>query len=206
VRPGSWIGIGTSGPIEAPAERGVRDLTMFVGASGYAGRVVTEDGVANWAAAVDPSFLRRSGGPAAAVRAICAEAGSGASPPEAGWTGTPCLTRRCPAQRGCVYRVGDAAGYVEPITGEGMSWAMLGGAALAPVLGAALRSGTHQAAWSARHGRLLAVRRARCGLVARGLRSPVAMAAAFALFGSGGFASASAVNRLIGASPGTERA
>lgn len=206
VKPGSWIGIGASGSAESPAGRGVRELTMFVGTSGYAGRVVTEDGVANWAAAVDPNFLRRAGGPAASVRSICEQAGAGACPPEVGWTGTPALTRRCPAQRGCVYRVGDAAGYVEPITGEGMSWAMLGGAALAPVLGAALRSGRHRDAWASRHGRLLAVRRARCGLVARSLRSPVAMSAAFSLFGSAGLAGTAVVNRLIGASPRTERA
>jgi 2-polyprenyl-6-methoxyphenol hydroxylase-like FAD-dependent oxidoreductase len=47
---------------------------------------------------------------------------------DAQWYGTPQLTResrRWSARR--VFLVGDATGYVEPFTGEGMSWALAGG-------------------------------------------------------------------------------
>ncbi len=46
---------------------------------------------------------------------------------DAQWTGTPALTRE--SQQWSAHRlflVGDAAGYVEPFTGEGMSWALAG--------------------------------------------------------------------------------
>lgn len=202
VEAGSLIGLGATGPADGAGAFGAGALAMMVGSHGYVGRIVTEDGTANWAAAVDPKSLRRFGGPAAAVRAICDEAGLDARVPDAGWVGTPALTRRTPAQRGRVYRVGDAAGYVEPITGEGMSWALLGASALAPVLESALASGRHDGAWDGRHASLLRVRRARCRVVARSLRSPWAMRAAFAAFGSVGPAGGVLVNRLIGA-PGT---
>jgi flavin-dependent dehydrogenase len=41
------------------------------------------------------------------------------------WLGTLPLTRRTPRPAGHrVLVVGDAAGYVEPFTGEGMAWAL----------------------------------------------------------------------------------
>ena len=119
--------------------------------------------MANWAAAVDPAFVRASGGPGAAIASICAEAGvADQTPPREGWIGTPLLTRRIRAQDGSVYRVGDASGYVEPITGEGMSWALLGAAALAPILDHALTTGAHDDIWLREHARLMRWRRLRC--------------------------------------------
>lgn len=202
VADSSWIGLGVGAPAEDPHVFGEEGLTMVVGSRGYVGRVVTEDGLANWAAAVDPSFVRAQGSPAAAINAICDEAGLDVRVPSSGWVGTPSLTRRTPSQRGRVYRVGDAAGYVEPITGEGMSWALLGAAAAAPLIDRALARGWHGSAWQRRSGRLFVIRRARCGLVARGLRSPGAMRAAFGLLGRGGATPSAAVGMLIGGGPG----
>lgn len=171
----SWIGLGASAPADASMlEAGT--LWMQVGSRGYVGCVVQEDGRANWAAAVDPAFVRACGSPGAAVRAICRQAG-GLCPPDEGWKGTPALTRRVDVQTGPVYRVGDAAGYVEPITGEGMTWAMLGGIALAGVVDRALSEGRHARTWPGVHRRLLGVRRARCLLAARALRSSMLMGA-----------------------------
>ena len=51
------------------------------------------------------------------------------------WRGTPLLTRR--ADRLAVERifaVGDAAGYLEPFTGEGIAWTLSAGAAVAPIV------------------------------------------------------------------------
>jgi flavin-dependent dehydrogenase len=201
VDPGSWIGIGVAGAAVDAGAFGADELTMIVGARGYVGRIVTEDGMANWAAAVDPAFLRSCGSPADAVRVICDEAGVDARTPAAGWVGTPSLTRRTPAQRGAVYRVGDAAGYVEPITGEGMSWALLGAEALAPVLDEALAAG-HTDAWARLHARMFRSRRVRCRAVARGLRSPAVMRAAFAVLGARPGAGSAVVGRMIGAGVG----
>lgn len=180
---GSRMGLGAVGPGQG-AETGV--LLMAVGDAGYVGRVVTEDGCANWAAAVDPGFLQARGSPVGAVRALLDEAGVCAEPPETGWTGTPALTRRCPVQQGSMYRIGDAAAYAEPITGEGMSWALWDAGALAPILERALARGDHPAAWSGLHGAASRRRRARCMGVALALRSRGAMHAGMSLLGAHG--------------------
>jgi flavin-dependent dehydrogenase len=50
------------------------------------------------------------------------------------WKGTPPLTcRTFPVAAERVFLVGDAAGYIEPFTGEGMAWALASGAAVASV-------------------------------------------------------------------------
>ncbi len=197
VETDAWIGLGCSdATTPRPVEPG--ELLMCLGRHGYAGCVVTEDGAANWAAAVDPAFVRRHGSAADAVRAVCREAGLDADPPEDGWAGTPALTRAAPAQTGRVYRVGDAAGYVEPITGEGMSWALLGAASLARVLDRALATDRHDGAWTEAHAALLRRRRARCRVVARGLRSPAAVHAAMLALRAAGPARTALVGRLVG--------
>ncbi|MEM9372503.1 MAG: FAD-dependent monooxygenase [Planctomycetota bacterium] len=181
VRTGAWMGLGAVS--DAGDDHSGGSLMMAVGARGYVGRVVTEGGVANWAAAVDPALVREMGSPAEAAASICARAGVEERPPCDGWFGTPTLTRRAPAVDGAVCRVGDAAGYVEPITGEGMSWALLGAEALAPIVDRSLASGHRPIAWIRVHGRLMRRRRWRCGAVARALRSPITMGSAMVLFG-----------------------
>src|SRR5262249_33511157 len=60
---------------------------------------------------------------------------------ELDWHGTPTLTRQPARPAGArVLAVGDAAGYVEPFTGEGIGWAMASGAAVVPVAIRAVRS------------------------------------------------------------------
>ena len=56
------------------------------------------------------------------------------------WRGTPPLTRRQPrvaADR--VFVLGDAAGYVEPFTGEGIAWALTSGASVVKLVRRAVR-------------------------------------------------------------------
>lgn len=197
----SYIGLGVS-VAERPGDLSPGVLSMALGERSYVGRVVTEDGRTDWAAAVDPAAVREHGSPADAVRAICRAAGVDAAVPESGWLGTPALTRRTPAQRGRVYRVGDAAGYVEPITGEGMSWGLLGAEALAPVLDRAIATGVHDRAWGRVHARLFAARRARCRMVARALRSPAVLGVGFAAMGVAP-GRERMVGRLIGAGGAT---
>lgn len=165
------IGLGCTNDAPAP-----RALTMAVGEGGYIGRVGLADGRTNWAAAIDPALLRTHPSPGEALASIWAAAAPDEpAPPAEGWRGTPALTRRAPAQRGNTFCIGDAAGYVEPITGEGMSWAIASGAAAAPCVLAYLRQGAG-GVWAREHRRLLGAHRVRCALVARAVRHPRALA------------------------------
>lgn len=138
----SRIGLGASFDDGAyPVERG--HLRMAVAREGYVGLVRGESGALNVAAAVDPGALRRHGAtPASVVADILSSVGMPPLPPSpsGGWKGTPHLTRypeRVGGER--VFRVGDAAGYVEPFTGEGMCWAMSAAIAVAPLAAEAVR-------------------------------------------------------------------
>jgi flavin-dependent dehydrogenase len=72
------------------------------------------------------------------------------------------------------FAIGDAAGYVEPFTGEGMAWAIASAATVAPI---ALRATDRWddrliAEWGRRHARLIRNRQGVCRVAARVLRSP----------------------------------
>lgn len=148
VQPGSLMGAGAI----LPAHRvhvEVGSVRMAAARGGYVGLVRLEDGTVNVAAALEPGFLRRVGDPGSAVAGILAASGAPPLPCEArgsgeplwGWKGTPPLTRRARRVAGPrLFRVGDAAGYVEPFTGEGMAWALAGAQALAPLVTVAARS------------------------------------------------------------------
>jgi 2-polyprenyl-6-methoxyphenol hydroxylase-like FAD-dependent oxidoreductase len=131
----------------------------------------------NIAAAVDPPFLKASGGPAAAVRAILMDAGVRVNGPleDIDWIGTPPLTRRLarPAARG-VFVLGDAAGYVEPFTGEGMAWAFAGAEAVVPFVTRACASpgAALDREWTRALAHTLGRDQRWCRLVASGLRQP----------------------------------
>jgi flavin-dependent dehydrogenase len=70
--------------------------------------------------------------------------------------------------------VGDAAGYVEPFTGEGMAWAVMSAAALAPIVARAAHLWSDDLAreWEATHARVVGRRQRVCRVVSRVLRSP----------------------------------
>jgi flavin-dependent dehydrogenase len=128
------IGLGAVFPGSAgPFETGV--IHMAVGEGGYVGMVRVEDGSLNVAAAVNPGALKEAGSPEAAIASILAEGEWPPLPgsPPGGWKGTPELTRR-PRRPGAerLFAVGDASGYVEPFTGEGIFWARSGARLLAP--------------------------------------------------------------------------
>lgn len=110
-------------------------LRMAIGRGGYVGLVRLHSGELDVAAALDTNFVRgRSLG--SACDDLLEQAGVD-SPRlrERPLHGTPTLTRTpaCIA-RGRIFAVGDAAGYVEPFTGEGMGWAFSSALALAPFL------------------------------------------------------------------------
>jgi menaquinone-9 beta-reductase len=121
----------------APIERGTID--MFAAPGGYLGVVHGRDDRLHIAALVsgrrrrDPSQFRRDlAAHHPALRGIGLDALDGQRMADFTAIGPmPCAPRRVAS--GPVALVGDAAGYVEPFTGEGMFWAMLGAAALAEV-------------------------------------------------------------------------
>ena len=156
-----------------------RKLTMAVAKGGYLGRVALPDGRVDFAAAVTPAFVRTHGSTTAALRAIWREAGLDTGEvPEGNWRGTPALTRSRRAQDGRILRVGDAAGYVEPFTGEGMSWAILAGWRVAADAIACIERGPEASHWPATIRGLLRARHARCRIIAGSVRHPFVVAAA----------------------------
>jgi flavin-dependent dehydrogenase len=94
---------------------------------------------------------------------------------ELSWKGTPALTRRPAAVAGHrLFAVGDAAGYVEPFTGEGMAWAIASATAVAPMAMRAITAWHSDlvAEWQRTHARLLGHRQRVCRVVAHVLRWP----------------------------------
>jgi 2-polyprenyl-6-methoxyphenol hydroxylase-like FAD-dependent oxidoreductase len=176
---GSRVGAGVVLPAEvAPTFFGPGTIYMATGRGGYVGLVRVEGDRLDAAAAFDPAFVKAAGGLGPAAEVILG--GVGWPVPrglaEQPWKGTPLLTR-CPVRlAGCrTFVVGDAAGYVEPFTGEGMAWAVMSAAALAPIAARAVRSWDDDLAreWGAAHRRGVGRRQRVCRVVSRVLRSPV---------------------------------
>lgn len=151
-------------------------IHMAVGDGGYVGLVRQEDGRLDVAAALDVGDPHGAH-PRRMVDAVLDSAGFPAlrGEPETGWRGTPALTRTV-GSRGAerVFAVGDAAGYVEPFTGEGIAWALSGARTLTPILLDAVGAWhphlvrRWDAAWNASVGRSARL----CRAVAWGLRRP----------------------------------
>jgi flavin-dependent dehydrogenase len=102
-------------------------LYMACDATGYVGIAPVEKGRLDVAAAVDAAALGRAASPGELVARILIHAGLSvpAGFDEAEWRGTPPLTRETrPLGSYRCLLVGDAAGYVEPFTGEGIGWAI----------------------------------------------------------------------------------
>jgi flavin-dependent dehydrogenase len=115
-------------------------IDLACGRAGYIGLVRLEDNRMCCAAALDLSAIRHAEGPGSAAITVLKEAGVSlpARLAHASWRGTPSLTRslkRHWADR--LFVVGDAAGYVEPFTGEGMAAALASARALAPLAASA---------------------------------------------------------------------
>ncbi len=134
-RQGGPIGVGTMLEADASAiDEGVVELA--IGATGYVGIARVESGKIDIAAALDPASVSRHGGVAPAIRSIAARNGMKlAGLTDATWKGTPTLaSRRRSLGARRVFVVGDAASFLEPITGEGIGWALASGASVASLV------------------------------------------------------------------------
>lgn len=172
----SRIGVGTTVD-DAPSFYQAGMIHMACGAHGYVGLVRVEDDRLNVGAALDPAWVKHRGGPLLAVSDILNEANfplfDGLL--EASWQGTPRLTRQrtsLGAER--VLILGDAAGYVEPFTGEGMGWALASAAAIEPLALEAVGGwrDTLVERWTARHAEVVGIRQRGCRTIAAMLRHP----------------------------------
>lgn len=113
------------------------ELWMLVGTNGYLGISQTDGGYYDFAAALDPEAIRRQSSIPAAIDELlvsCRLPPLGSLNPQR-WASTPHLTRSSwPVAQQRVFLLGDSIGYIEPFTGEGMSWALAGARALSELL------------------------------------------------------------------------
>ena len=176
VEDDSRIGAGVIAPT-APDFFAPRYIHMACGKFGYVGAQIIEDGTLDIGAALDAAFVRESGGLGPAAAKTLAEAGMPAIPnlESLPWRGTPALTR-APRFRTAhrAFVVGDAAGYVEPFTGEGIAWALAGGLAVAPIVESALAnySNRYLHDWEMRYRAIITNRQYVIRALAYGLRTP----------------------------------
>lgn len=150
-------------------------IAMACADDGYVGMVRLEDGRLNVAAALRrPRRSGSNGKPIQRVADIVSASPLGPMPlQEASAVLTTPPLRRCRlAGRRRVLAVGDAAGYVEPFTGEGMTWAMQSAVAAADVIATA--GGDPSTAgdrWRRESQRLLGQRKRHCRWLTGALRS-----------------------------------
>ncbi len=171
----SRLGLSTIIESDSVTQPGPGLIRMAVGRAGYVGRVRLEEGSLAIAAAVDSRALAGSS-PCQVVRKILAEAaGLDVDLSQAKWQGTQPLTRSRPALGGRnLFILGDAAGYAEPFTGEGMAWSLIQGKRIAPLAREALEGWNPSLlkSWEEDYRRIIGRRRSACRLLSLTLRSP----------------------------------
>lgn len=162
------------------------EIAMALGRRGYVGFVRLEDGRLNIATAMDPDLTQNAGG----IGAAAAEIIRGCDFPSVPgietmkWRGVARLAQR--PQRVTsegVFVIGDAAGYIEPFTGEGMGWAMASALAIAPIAADAIERGwtpAHAAAWERSYRQTIGRKQRWCRLIAWALRRPMLVRATLA--------------------------
>jgi flavin-dependent dehydrogenase len=189
VDPNSRIGVQTILDYEWVKEQSVdfrrllepssNALHMLASKQGYVGICFTDGNKVDFASAIDPTAVSESKSIPEAVCQILNNCGLRETDilKRCEWMATPALTRVSSrvASEG-VFVVGDSLGYVEPFTGEGMSWALENAEILMPLLTRAVGDPSHRGeskkAWEnyvASHRR---VRQRVCHWVAKQARHP----------------------------------
>jgi flavin-dependent dehydrogenase len=175
IAPNSRVGIGAlvSGDFDVCP---VGQLTMVLSRSAYVGISRVREHQFNVAAAVDRKALLGTT-PAKIVADIFTNARIGfpADLPSAHWRGTPPLTskpKHVAAER--LFLVGDAGGYIEPFTGEGMAFALEAAAAITTLAVQSAQSWTPAVAqnWEMLHRKMVRDRQLTCHQLAWILRRP----------------------------------
>jgi flavin-dependent dehydrogenase len=176
VSANSWIGLHAVYP--ASGDRmAAGQIHMTVAPGGYVGEVLLDGGMVNLAAAVSPDLLRHFRQPVDLVAELWRTAGR-AVPSQLGtahWHGTGPLSRRSRSVAGHrVVLVGDAAGYVEPFTGEGVAAAITGAIAAAELIGHNPNRWNQEmeVAWTTTYRRMVAQRQWLCSGLTAALHRP----------------------------------
>ncbi len=126
---------------EAPDYYKPGNIYMLCPDKGYLGLVRLQDGSLDIAAALNLEIVKQYHGPANLVEHYIDEAGlpriKGLK--DGAWRGTRALTRsRVNLAYERIFVIGDAGGYVEPFTGEGIAWAISSGVLISPLALAAI--------------------------------------------------------------------
>lgn len=196
----SRIGAGTV-LSNAPAFIVPGTVFMACSAGGYVGLVLLEDGRLDVAAAFDRHSVHTAGGLGPAAATIIEEVGWPhiSELLETPWRGTVLLTSH-PSRLSCerVLVLGDAAGYVEPFTGEGIAWALASAAAIAPL---ALRAVEQwdvkiEHEWASCYCRVIGKRQGICRLLTKALRHPQLVRTVIRLLGYAPNSAAPVLRRL----------
>jgi len=151
-------------------------IYMACGKRGYAGLVRVENGRLHIAAALDLYAARHASGAGTAVAEIIRESGL---PVPAGldicrWYGAPALTRRRKTLFDPrLFIIGDAAGYVEPFSGEGMAWALASANRVLPLVEQGVKAWLPELGrqWEVQHRALIGSRQRTCRAVTLLLRN-----------------------------------
>lgn len=140
IAPSNRIGLSTT-LNNLPDEFAPNSIQMHVAPGGYVGIAPLPNNFLHLAAALDPNFCRQTGGAVEHINHVLASAN--ATPfsnlelrtQNLALHGTPLLTRHRPHLAGHrVLAIGDACGYIEPFTGEGIAWAIHASIAAANLL------------------------------------------------------------------------
>lgn len=158
-------------------------IYMACAPQGYVGLVRLPDDRLNLAAAMNPAHVHRHGVAGAAADILRKSGLPDVECMSLAWRGTSYLTATAQSPAADrLFLVGDAAGYVEPFTGDGIARAIDSGAAVAEFAVAAC-CGWHSRlipAWAARLAEITRARTVRARLAAAMLRSRPATHLAFA--------------------------
>jgi flavin-dependent dehydrogenase len=151
------------------------EIHMHVGTGGYVGAVKYDDGRVHLAAALNPTTCRDAGGPGVLMESILRSCGQDVSLTGRRLRGSPTLTReRLQLGGHRVLCVGDACGYVEPFTGEGIAWAVRSAIDVTRLVANGW-SADLPGAWRELRDASLRRKQDICRVVRRAARSPLAM-------------------------------
>ena len=159
-----------------PAVYKAGELSMAIGDHGYVGLTHVGKQMLHVAAAVDRSALQQLG-PQAAVDSLMRQSGAPMlTQTDLTWKGTPALTASADSTAGDrVFLIGDAAGYVEPFTGEGIRWALQSGIGVAPFVDLAVKQWDNKIAVDYQHWyrHTINAQQKLCRRLSTGLKQPV---------------------------------
>jgi flavin-dependent dehydrogenase len=157
------------------------EIHMHIGAGGYVGAVRYSEGDIHLAAALDPHTVRGSAGPASLIESILHSCGRCVAMRDLRLRGAPTLTRsrqRLGGHR--VLAVGDACGYVEPFTGEGIAWALRSAIDVSSLLHAGWDDNLPRR-WRELHDHSLAAKQRLCRAIRFAVRRPLLAGSAVSL-------------------------